>query len=587
MSGQNTDDEIFFLGAGASVAAGVPTTFGFVEAFKSTLSDEHETRVLEDILRVLRDWRGMQEGISGGADVELLLETMERLANLDQDVLARFLRLPESKSLDPVEVGILSGKLRNFIRKKGEVAPGKVAYLQPLFGFKKGGKPLDVFSVNYDIAVEQLCNVNKKRYVDGFDFEWNRKNFERTDVDVRLYKLHGSIMWYRTDTGSYVKIPVTSLNARTELITGETAETLILYPMRKWEYEEPLQELLMELKNRLESVGNVTVAGYSFRDDHIRRVFWDAARRNRQFILILVGPDCRDVYQTRLRYYDKRRVVLDESPNQLGLSLPVDSELAGRTICLPYEFEKVLPYLKTLFFPYVRLGYQVERNRLDRQMEGQEVPDYWISELQYFLDCSHIDKVEEIDQQINLDSMLSEKPSDAIGICLRALTTYSAYADSSRCKIWKERLEATLARLSVKIEEGGAQGTLTIGFSTPTLKWASAAEVLQQNAGAIKRVGQLKSIVLESRLEAAADLFEWLTRLESQLGTWASIKEGYQYTALRGKLHRNEVKRFQRALSRHHGSKNPALARKAAEILAKIELSELAGPAQPAPKTKR
>ena len=114
-------EEIFFLGAGASVAAGVPDTFGMVDAFEQSL-EPYEKRILEDILRILRDWKSTHEGAEG-VDVELLLETMERLSNLGQEVLAKFLRLPESKAEYLFSQSVLrqatSRKERYYLRLRG------------------------------------------------------------------------------------------------------------------------------------------------------------------------------------------------------------------------------------------------------------------------------------------------------------------------------------------------------------------------------------------------------------------------------------------------------------------------------------
>lgn len=573
MSKEETVEELFFLGAGASVAAGVPDTFGMVEAFKQTL-EATERSTLEDILRVLKDWRTSHEDVEQRVDVELLLETMERLSHPEQEVLVKFLRLPESKALGSEEVGILSVKLKDFIRKNGEVASEKVGYLQPLLGFKNAGKPLDIFSVNYDIGIEQLCNVNKKRYVDGFDFEWNGKNFQRTDVDIRLFKLHGSIMWYRTDTGSYVKIPISSIKATTELITGETAETLILYPMRKWEYEEPLQELLMELKTRLEKADKVIVVGYSFRDEHIRRVFWDAARRNRQFTLVLIGPHCREIYLKQLKHYSKPRLISVTSPEQTAVSLPVDSELAGRTICLPFEFEKVLPFLKNWFFQSMRLGFAVERNRLTQQGEGSDVSEIWVSELKYFLDCIHVDKVDEIDSQIYLSALMSERPSDAFGIYLRGLIAYAAYGDLVKCKEWLLLLETMLLTVYPKVHYGDKALEVIFGFLTPNFKWISVAEVLKQNQDVLRRLNQIKLIILEDRLQAAKPMFDSIGKMELELTMLAGVKDRYSYGPLRRKSHKNEIRRFDRAVSRFASTRSLVDSSKAEGIAQRIEQSE-------------
>lgn len=223
--------------------------------------------------------------------------------------------------------------------------------------------------------------------MDGFDIKWNPSLFEKTDVDVRLLKLHGSIMWYRTDRGDYVKIPIMSHSAETRLITGERAETLILYPMRKWEYAEPLLELLIQLKKKLEKAKFVFVVGYSFRDDHIRRIFWDASRRNREFVVFFISPHAHKIYHEKLKDYE-----IPGLPHAFSSDFEYDdfdaaasSELAGRVVCLPYKFETVLPLLKNHFLKKIKEGLTHERNLRDSENQGESVE--WSSCLKKFVEC--------------------------------------------------------------------------------------------------------------------------------------------------------------------------------------------------------
>ena len=154
--------------------------------------------------------------------------------------------------------------MRNFIKSEAIVDRGKIAYLDQLRGFALDYAPLDVFSVNYDTVVEQFCVLNRLQMTDGFESRWQPESFDSNTSGVRLYKLHGSITWYKTDLGDYVKVPILAQVDQIELVTGEKANSLILYPANKWEFDEPLLELLMLLKKRLESARFCIVVGYSF-----------------------------------------------------------------------------------------------------------------------------------------------------------------------------------------------------------------------------------------------------------------------------------------------------------------------------------
>ncbi len=353
---------IFFLGAGASVAAEVPDTENFIygdEGFKKRIEDEgseEEKNVLRTILTVLEEKEGeisrKYEELSRQIkdkkkseeferikfekekfekiDVELVLETLYKLNNEEVEILPDFYNENTLKFKKKEEnLKSLEKKLRGFIREKTIVSEDKIDYLAPLKEFIGKYKTLDIFSVNYDTCIEQFCKEYSLRYTDGFELYWHPELFDR-DYDVNHYKIHGSVMWYLTDRGTYVKIPIASTEEdEIELITGETAKTLMVYPMGgKWEYAEPLLELIRRLHEGLENAEVCIVIGYSFRDEYIRRIFFEAAQKNKDLTIFLISPDAGKIYDENLKFIDrdKRKT----------------SPLEGRVICWNYPMENVL-----------------------------------------------------------------------------------------------------------------------------------------------------------------------------------------------------------------------------------------------------
>jgi hypothetical protein len=243
----------------------------------------------------------------------------------------------------------------------------KIDYLKPFRGFiqeaKDSGTPLDIISLNYDTCIEQFCNMFKMQYEDGFDISWNPETFNRYDADIRLYKLHGSAIWYQSNRGTFLKLPIKNDIGEIQLISDEKAETLMLYPMQKWDYAEPLLELLLYSKSITESHKRVIdaqlqsreianppgyfdykfliIIGYSFRDEHIKRMIRDVARRNTHLYLIIVDPEAKTIYD-EIKYYNSK--------------LEIQSHLWRRVVCLPYKFEEIFPYLRNQFVDPLRRG---------------------------------------------------------------------------------------------------------------------------------------------------------------------------------------------------------------------------------------
>jgi hypothetical protein len=83
------------------------------------------------------------------------------------------------------------------------------------------------------------------------------------------------------------------------------------------------------------------VIGYSFRDDHIRKLFQYAAEKNHEFILFLVTPSAHEIYQSNLKYYKDIDFVSGLEGNarftERNSNVTRSSSLIGRVIRLPYR----------------------------------------------------------------------------------------------------------------------------------------------------------------------------------------------------------------------------------------------------------
>lgn len=545
---QQNSEVIFFLGAGASVNAGVPHTLEIVDKFiNNIINDSTKSDTVKKIIQNLKKWK-KEKGEKEEIDVELLLETLERLENRNKDSLLIFYEPNPHNFPDHIDESSIKNDLKEFIKSVGIVKTESIRYFDPFLGFLTDQTPLDIFSVNYDICLEQFCNVYKKEYVDGFDIKWNPKLFEREDIDFKLYKLHGSIIWYRTDTGNYVKIPIKSGKEQTKLITGEKAETLILYPMRKWEYAEPTLELLLILKKKLETAKFVFVVGYSFRDDHIREIFWDVARKNRDLVLILIDPNSYQIYQDRLKNYKiasiKHDFSSDFSSNDFDAYFP--SELSGRTVCLPYEFEKIFPRLRNHFLRHLRNGLRMEKEEKQNEIIG-EVPS-WNRAINALINSNHMEKVEEILSKNNPIELLGINFSESIGWCVRSIINYAAFEQYEKAKVWFERI-ADIMKNSPYVEDVLKGPTIiTIKFKafesvhTPKILFENLKKTLDEAQMVITFMNKKKIEKVSPFLQSLESLKKYLQPIIEHQEEAIKISS---YIELRKKHHPKEIEEFE------------------------------------------
>jgi hypothetical protein len=79
---------MLFLGAGASIPAGVPGVEKMVDRLLETLSNEPEyLELFRDIVDLLQKWVDAKKN---KLDIELLLEAIEKVENKDDDVSSTF-----------------------------------------------------------------------------------------------------------------------------------------------------------------------------------------------------------------------------------------------------------------------------------------------------------------------------------------------------------------------------------------------------------------------------------------------------------------------------------------------------------------
>jgi len=423
---------VFFLGAGASVHANVPDTLGMVQKFEEHIRQWPEKRkTVQTIVEILRQHKPSHEPV----DVELLLETLERLEKKEKDEILWFYELGRFLLEGYPNKRPLTDELKEFIKGTSIVDANRIRYLEPLLEFIEE-RPLDVFSVNYDNCIEQFCDTYRKDLQDGFDLYWNPETFGRK-TDVRLYKLHGSVTWYRSDKGRCLKIPILSESSSIELVSREKAESLLLYPFRKWTYAEPMLELLVELKRKLDVASYVFVVGYSFRDEHIRRLFWDAANRNRNLVLLLIGPHALETFENKLRWYDQ------ENQNE---DSPIPSSLEGRVVVLPYKFENALPKLKNSFLFDLRNGQNAEREARATEIKGQPAHQ-WQTAIWNFAMCEYTSKVMQLLPKVDWKELVW---STKVQISFKMLISVLCQGDDNLADFWREKCIDSTPWLSVK-----------------------------------------------------------------------------------------------------------------------------------------
>ena len=133
--------------------------------------------------------------------------------------------------------------------------------------------PVEIFTSNYDLLMEQALEECGVAYFDGFaGSRQPRFTLRAMEEDplpsrwARLWKLHGSINWYQMTNGGVFR----------GTTTEEGAERRVIHPSYL-KYQEGRRLPYLAMIDRLRAflkqpTAALVVCGYSFRDEHINEV---------------------------------------------------------------------------------------------------------------------------------------------------------------------------------------------------------------------------------------------------------------------------------------------------------------------------
>lgn len=319
---------VVLLGAGASIEAGVPAT-GEITRLLAEFShhfDDDDAVNIENLIRHVQVRVGTFRGLPASlVDFELTLGALAELAHNqlsvafslftnDDPVLGAASQ--ESQLLDRVN------RMFAIVRSLMDVPPESGAYLDSLLDLRPAGRPLDVFTLNYDRTIEEMAARRSLRIADGFQRLkapfgtelWSAANFDRqVRVSLRLYKLHGSVDW--AVVGAQAPPTTGHLHAESYLrsyprlvrlkrwrdITFAPPGALegVISAMNFGTRKElmyastPFTEMFERFRASLSEADLLIVAGYSFRDERINRLVEEAiALRRGELRLLIVDPNC-------------------------------------------------------------------------------------------------------------------------------------------------------------------------------------------------------------------------------------------------------------------------------------------------------
>lgn len=277
----------FFMGAGTSMAVGLPGIEKLTELVAEALTSDG---LKANFLKI-------KEEISADSNnVEKILNRIRLIRELLDDNAEN-----SHNGMSGVEIKCLDNEVCRAIHKAVDTTVVENRKPHETFtqwlhsSYARRNTPVEIFTTNYDLMFEEAMEQNSVPYFDGFigavnpffspesvevDNLKKHQEFKPPNSWTRLWKLHGSVNWFlKSDVTGKKKKVVRGVGQ----IDGSNQE-LMIFPSRD-KYLESRKLPFITFQDRLRkllSSGEVVlfVAGYSFSDEHLNEIIFQALRSN-------------------------------------------------------------------------------------------------------------------------------------------------------------------------------------------------------------------------------------------------------------------------------------------------------------------
>jgi hypothetical protein len=300
------------LGAGAAHACGLPDVAALETNVAAKLAGKQSAA-----FKNLLDHRDLEQGLSRLRRIHALVEgSGQTVDGLTGD---------EAQELDRAICRAIVAEL-----DLGKADLGPMLRFAAWVARADYHLPLEIFTVNYDLLTETALEKLRVPYFDGFvgafraPFRTDLVEAVPSDAEswlpsfmARLWKLHGSVSWEWEEEAEVVRLGR----------AVDDSEAAAIYPSDT-KYDESRRVPFVVLHDRLRRALHhpetlMIVTGYSWRDDHLNEVIFDAARhRERSEIVAFAHSAIPDKLAERAETTPNLQVVTGDEAILSGIRGP-------------------------------------------------------------------------------------------------------------------------------------------------------------------------------------------------------------------------------------------------------------------------
>ncbi|MFV7790887.1 SIR2 family protein [Aliarcobacter lanthieri] len=293
----------FLFGAGVSSGA-IPTMKEFIVEIEEKIKTQQEQQEtfkklkenndgnLENILGVLYSKKDYQLGINESDKetdnlIEIIEKTIFKKINIDlcdashQEVIDTYKKFYQNvtyrnKDLSRVNIFTTNNDLFN-------------------------ERVLDNLNINYNNGfgggLERFFNPARFGYTFSKKIETSIEKYEALDNMIYLYKLHGSINWIEKEGNSLFNIQEINI----KYTDDKPKESVLIYPnplKQSKSLTSPYTDIIREFQKKLLLPNSVLIViGYSFSDDHLNNIIYQALSSNSSISIVIFGNYDKPIFK--------------------------------------------------------------------------------------------------------------------------------------------------------------------------------------------------------------------------------------------------------------------------------------------------
>jgi len=297
----------FLFGSGASTGTkelpAIPTMKDFIVKIEGKLTDEQHKSTftklkdnnnenLEDILGILYSKRDYQLGVKEED------KSTDDLIKIIEEIIFEKINIDFSETSCMEVLNIYKTFYQKVTYRNKDLSRVNIFTTNnDLFN----ERVLDNLNINYNNGfgggLERFFNPARFGYTFSKKIETSIEKYEALDNMIYLYKLHGSINWIEKEGNSLFNIQEINIKHTDKKPT----ESVLIYPnplKQSKSLTSPYTDIIREFQKKLLLQNSVLfVIGYSFSDDHLNNIIYQALSSNSSISIVIFGNYDKPIFK--------------------------------------------------------------------------------------------------------------------------------------------------------------------------------------------------------------------------------------------------------------------------------------------------